>query len=67
MVGGEHRVTRGMKILTENYIFSGGAILSGGVRWLGERFAADLAWTVETDGGSTVGFPLVNVVYSFSR
>ena len=67
MVGGEHRVTRGMKILTENYIFSGGAVLSGGVRWLGERFAADLAWTVETDGGSTVGFPLVNVVYSFSR
>jgi hypothetical protein len=67
MVGAEHRMTRGMKILSENYIFNGGAILTGGVRWLGERFAADLALVVPTDGGTTVAFPLVNVVYSFSR
>ena len=67
MIGAEHRMTRGMKILTENYIFNGGGILTGGVRWLGERFAADLALVVPTDGGSTVAFPLVNVVYSFSR
>jgi hypothetical protein len=66
MIGGEHRVTRGMKILTENYIFNGGGILTGGVRWLGERFSADLALVVPTDGGSTIAFPLVNVVYSFS-
>ena len=64
MIGGEHRVTRGMKILTENYIFNGGGILTGGVRWMGERFSADLAMVVPTDGGTT--FPLVNVVYSFS-
>ena len=67
MIGGEHRMTRGMKILSENYIFNGGGILTGGVRWLGERFAADLALVVPTDGGTTVAFPLVNVVYSFSR
>jgi hypothetical protein len=67
MIGAEHRMTRGMKILSENYIFNGGAILTGGVRWLGERFAADLALVVPTDGGTTVAFPLVNVVYSFSR
>ena len=67
MVGAEHRITRGMKILSENYIFNGGGILTGGVRWLGERFAADLALVVPTDGVSTVAFPLVNVVYSFSR
>ena len=67
MIGGEHRVTRGLKILTENYIFNGGGILTGGVRWLGERFSADLALVVPTDGGSAVAFPLVNVVYSFSR
>jgi len=35
--------------------------------WLGERFSADLALVVPTDGGSAVAFPLVNVVYSFSR
>ena len=67
MIGGEHRVTRGMKILTENYIFNGGGILTGGVRWMGEHFSADLALVVPTDGNSTVGFPLVNVVYSLSR
>jgi hypothetical protein len=67
MIGGEHRVTRGLKILTENYIFNGGGILTGGVRWLGERFSADLALVVPTDGGSAVAFPMVNVVYSFSR
>ncbi len=44
-----------------------GGILTGGVRWLGERFAADLALVVPTDGGTTVAFPLVNVVYTFSR
>ena len=66
MIGGEHRVTRGMKILTENYIFNGGGILMGGVRWMGERFSADLAMVVPTDGGTTFAFPLVNVVYSFS-
>jgi hypothetical protein len=67
MIGAEHRITRGMKILTENYIFNGGGILTGGVRWLGERFSADLALVAPTDGGTTVAFPLVNVVYSFSR
>ena len=67
MIGAEHRMTRGMKILSENYIFNGGGILTGGVRWLGERFSADLALVVPTDGDTTVAFPLVNVVYSFSR
>ena len=67
MIGGEHRVTRGMKVMTENYIFNGGGILTGGVRWIGEHFSADLALVVPTDGGTTVAFPLVNVVYSFSR
>ena len=66
MIGGEHRVTRGMKILTENYIFNGGGIVTGGVRWMGERFSADLAMVVPTDGRTTIAFPLVNVVYSFS-
>ena len=66
MVGGEHRLTRGLKILTENYIFNGGGIVTGGVRWIGERFSADLAMVVPVDGSSTIAFPLVNVVYSFS-
>ena len=67
MVGGEHRVTRGMKVMTENYVFSAGGILTGGVRWIGEHFSADLALVVPIDGNSAIGFPLVNVVYSFTR
>ena len=66
MIGGEHRVTRGIKVMSENYIFNGGGIVTGGVRWMGERFSADLAMVVPTDGGTTIAFPLVNVVYSFS-
>jgi hypothetical protein len=67
MIGGEHRVRRGMKVMTENYVFNGGTILTGGVRWLGEHFSADLALVVPTDGSWAVAFPLVNVVYSFTR
>ncbi len=67
MIGAEHRFTRRGKILTENYVFDGGVILTGGVRWMGERFSADLGFVVPTDWGSAVAFPLVNVVYSFSR
>jgi hypothetical protein len=67
MIGGEHRVRRGMKVMTENYVFNGGTILTGGVRWLGEHFSADLALVVPTDGSFAVAFPLVNVVYSFTR
>ena len=66
MIGGEHRVKRGMKLLTENYVFNGGGIVTGGVRWIGERFSADLAMVVPTDGSTTIAFPLVNLVYSFS-
>ncbi len=67
MIGGEHRVTRGIKLLTENYVFNGSGILTGGVRWIGERFSADLAMVVATDGGSAFAFPLLNVVYAVSR
>ena len=66
MIGGEHRVSRGLKLLTENYVFDGGGIVTGGIRWMGDRFSVDLAMVVPTDGSSTIAFPLVNVVYSFS-
>ena len=67
MIGGEHRISRGVKVMTENYILSGAGIVTGGVRWMGERFSADFAMVVPVDGSSIIAFPLVNVVYSFSR
>ena len=43
MLGGERRVRRNLKLITENYIWQDGdGILSGGVRFIGERLSADL-------------------------
>lgn len=67
MVGGEHRVSRGVKVITENYLWSGGGIASFGVRWLGERLSADLGLVIPLGTGETVALPIVNFVYSFKR
>ena len=68
MVGGEHRVSRRVKILTENYAFKRGAILSAGVRFLGERLSADLGVFAPVTGEDTfVLAPIVNVAWTFGR
>ena len=64
MLGGERRVHRNLKVITENYIWkSGGGIVSGGVRFLGERLSADLALAMWI--GEPYAFPVVNFVYVF--
>lgn len=69
MIGGEARLTRRTKFITENYVFpseGGGALVSGGVRFFGERLSADFglgAGFAEGDSGCCL--PLVNFVYSF--
>ena len=67
MVGGETRVGRLTKLMTENLFVPGedGVIVSGGIRFFGERLSADagLAGWVATD--SECCFPLVNFVYNF--
>ena len=66
MVGGERRVHRNLKVITENYIWKGGdGILSGGVRFLGERLSADLALAFPLGAGDLYAFPVVNFVYVF--
>ena len=67
MIGGEHRVTRGLKLLTENYFFRGGGLAAGGVRWLGERLSVDLGLVVPLGTGEVFAFPMVNFVWRFSR
>jgi hypothetical protein len=67
MLGGEHRVSRGVKVITENYVWSGGGIATAGVRWMGERLSADLALAVPLGAGEVVAFPIVNFVYSFKK
>jgi hypothetical protein len=70
MLGGESRIGRGTKLLTENYFVPGeaGAIISGGVRFFGERLSADVGLATPVGfGGGFFAFPLVNFTYSFGR
>jgi len=64
MLGGERRVSRNMKLITENYIWQdGGGIISGGVRFIGERLSADLGLAIPIRDGWVM--PVVNFVYVF--
>ena len=66
MLGGERRVHRSMKLITENYMWKNGdGIISGGVRFIGERLSADLALAVPFGLGDVIAFPVVNFVYVF--
>jgi len=67
MVGGEHRVSRGAKLVTENYFFDGHALLSGGVRIMGERLSADLGLVSPLDANTLFAFPMVNFVWKFTK
>jgi hypothetical protein len=66
MVGFEKRTSRGLKLISENYYASGVALLSGGVRFLGERFSADigLGGAFSSDD-SFFGLPILNVAWRF--
>ncbi|HEX8359347.1 MAG TPA: hypothetical protein VF613_04540 [Longimicrobium sp.] len=70
MLGGEMRAGPQLKLLTENYIIPGeaGALLSGGVRFFGERISADagVGALIGNDGAECC-LPLVNFVYTFGR
>ena len=66
MVGGERRVRNNLKLITENYVWkSGDGILSGGVRFIGERLSADLALAFPVGTGDFFALPVVNFMYVF--
>ena len=65
MVGGEQRVTRRVKLLSENYLFKEGGIASAGVRFLGDRLSADLGVFAPLGVDGFVVVPIVNFVWSF--
>lgn len=69
MVGGERRVSRRVKVVTENYVFNQGGIVSVGVRFLGERLSADLGVFAPISGeeGVFVLAPIVNFVWTFGK
>ena len=67
MIGGERRMTRRMKFVTENYIFKHGGFASGGVRFLGEKLSADIGFVVPffADLDEFIVLPMVNIVRKF--
>jgi len=66
MVGAETRTSRGLKLVTENYLFPGGTgLISFGPRFFGRKLSADIGLAVPLGFGETVAFPLINFVYNF--
>jgi hypothetical protein len=68
MIGGETRVNRRIKLISENYILPDdtGVIVSGGIRYLGGRFGADVGVAgYGGDGGGGCCVPLLNFSYAF--
>ena len=70
MIGGEARTGRQLKLITENYFIPGesGMLVSGGVRFFGERLSADVGLGALVSSQETEGpLPLVNFVYTFGK
>lgn len=65
MLGGEHRVSKRIKLLTENYVFKGAGIASGGVRFFGEKLSADFGLVLPLSTEDFVLLPMVNIVRKF--
>ena len=65
MIGGDRRVRRNLKLITENYMWDGGGVISGGVRFIGERLSADVGLGIPLGIGEFVAVPIVNFVYVF--
>jgi hypothetical protein len=67
MVGGERRVSRRVKLISENYVFKDGGFLSAGVRFLGDRLSADLGVFTPLSTDVFLVAPIVNFVWTFEK
>lgn len=67
MVGGEHRVSTRMKLITENYVVRGHVMLTGGVRILSEKLSADIGWFSPMVEGHFVAVPMFNFVWKLGK
>ncbi|HAD82923.1 MAG: hypothetical protein A2509_04300 [Candidatus Edwardsbacteria bacterium RIFOXYD12_FULL_50_11] len=68
MVGGEHRLSRRVSFVTENWLFPGldQPLVSAGFRFFGEGLAVDLALAnVLGEDMVTPGIPFIDFVYNF--
>jgi hypothetical protein len=67
MLAAERRVSRRLKWITENYVFPDGGILSGGVRFIGDRLSADIALAAPLGTDGFFVWPVVNFVWTFEK
>jgi hypothetical protein len=67
MIGGESRLGLHTKFMSENYVVPGeGTLVSGGLRFFGERLSADFGVGLALGGSDAACcLPLLNFVYSF--
>lgn len=64
MVGGERRLTRTRKFVTENYVSQDVRIASGGMRFMGDKFTCDVGLGVIL-GDHLYTFPVLNFAWKF--
>ena len=69
MLGGELRYSRGIKVITENYVLPRdvGAVFSAGIRVIDNRFTSDMVVIGSYSEGWACCVPLFNFVYAFGR
>jgi hypothetical protein len=68
MIGGERRISRRVKLVTENWLAVNPGIsgmMSGGVRFIGDRLSADLGFAGMTGVESACCLPVINFVWNF--
>jgi len=66
MLGGQHRVSRRISLVTENWMFPGidNVLISYGFRFFGETLSVDLGFITST-GGIFPGIPYIDFVFKF--
>lgn len=67
LLGGERRISRRVKLVTENWLSVNpgvNGVVSGGFRFIGERLSADLGFAGALDGGGCCA-PLINFSWGF--
>jgi hypothetical protein len=65
MLGGDRQVRRRMKLVTENYYFSGSGVLSAGVRFFDQRKSLDVALAAPINSYFYGVEPTLSFVYRF--
>ncbi|HRN53230.1 MAG TPA: hypothetical protein PK788_07005 [Gemmatimonadaceae bacterium] len=68
MLGGERRISRRVKLITENWFAVNPGVtglMSGGVRFIGDRLSADFALGGLTGTEGACCLPMLNFVWSF--